>query len=322
MIAPGQETLQGEVFVSISDRSLAYRWLHAIVRFVRTKPLGTFGAFLVLLMLFLAIFANQVAPFGYDHREILQRLQGPSARHLMGTDELGRDILSRIIYGARIAAFVGFGTVLLSMLLSSLIGTVSGYFSGIVDMIIQRIMDIFISFPPLILLLTVAAVIGTPTAPLRWGPFTLAPAYQRVVQMIIVLGVLFSFPASRIIRGATLTVRNNLYIEGAQTIGASSTRILLRYILPNVFPTIIVIASLQLATAILVEATLSFLALGIPPPVPSWGSMLSGIARDKLRQDPWLTIWPGVAISLAVYGFNMFGDALRDVLDPRLRGTR
>lgn len=321
MIASGQQSAQPGTLVSPRDRPAAARWLHSTLKFVRTKPLGTLGAALVLLIVVLAVFAKQVAPFGFDHRVIAQRLQTPSWRHLMGTDELGRDILSRIIYGARISAFVGFGTVLISTVIASAIGMVSGYFGGLTDSIIQRVIDVFIAFPALILLLAIVAALGTPTAATGIGPFKLDPSSQRVVQIILVLGLLFSFGSSRIIRGATLAVRNNLYVEGARTVGANDVRILWHYILPNVMPTIIVIASLQLGAAILVEATLGFLGFGIPDPVPSWGHMLSGIARARVRSDPWLSIWPGVAISLAVYGFNMFGDALRDVLDPRLRGS-
>jgi peptide/nickel transport system permease protein len=322
MIASGQTSLSGEILASPADRGLIGRWSHGIYRFVRTKPLGTFGLAIALLIVFLAIFAGPISPYNYDHQVIANKLQSPSWSHLMGTDEQGRDILSRIIFGARIAAWVGFGTTLMATALASLIGMVSGFFSGTTDYIIQRIMDVFIAFPALILLLAVVSILGTPTAPLHFGFLTLSPANQRMVQIIVVLGFLFSFPYSRVIRSATLAVRNNLYVEGARTVGASDTRILLRYILPNVIPTIIVIASLQLASAILVEATLSFLGFGIPPPAPSWGAMLSGRARSLQRIDPWLAIWPGVAISLAVYGFNMFGDALRDVLDPRLRGSR
>jgi peptide/nickel transport system permease protein len=322
MVASGQSALQGEIFASPSDRSMPARWAHGIWKFIRTKPLGTFGAFIVLVIIFLAIFAKYIAPYNYDHQVISARLQSPSWKHLMGTDEQGRDMLSRIIYGARIAAWVGFGSTLLATFIASVVGMISGFFSGTVDNIIQRIVDVFIAFPALILLLAIISILGTPTAPLHLGVTTVSPSDQRMVQIIGVLGLLFSFGSSRIIRSATLAVRNNLYVEGARTVGASDTRIILQYILPNVMPTIIIIASLFLAGAILAEATLSFLGFGIPPPAPSWGAMLSGRARSLMRVDPWLAVWPGVAISLAVYGFNMLGDALRDVLDPRLRGSR
>jgi len=298
------------------------RRLRAVVRFLRTKPLGTIGAVLILVIILLAIFAPQVAPAGFDHRVLKDKLQSPSAKHLMGTDIVGRDVLSRIIYGARVSAFVGFGAVVIATLISATVGMVSGYFGGRTDTIIQRFVDIWIAFPPLILLLAVLAAFGTPTSTFKAGPLSIQPAQQKAIQMVLVLGLLFSANASRVIRGASLAVRNNLYIEGARTVGATDRRILLVYVLPNVLPTIIVLASLQLGAVILTEATLSFLGFGIPDPVPSWGLMLSGIARARIRSDPWLSIWPGLAISLAVFGFNMLGDALRDVLDPRLRGSR
>jgi peptide/nickel transport system permease protein len=296
--------------------------LHAIAHFARTKPLGTAGAVIVLAIILLAIFAPNVAPYGFDHRVISQRLQNPSVRHFLGTDELGRDIFSRVIYGARVSAFVGFGSVLIATVIAGALGMVSGYFGGAVDTVIQRFVDMWIAFPFLILLLAFLAVFGTPLGPAHLGPFSVEPAQQRAGQIIVVLGLLFAIRDSRVIRGSTLSVRNNTYIEAARALGASSLRILLTYILPNVAPTLIVLATLQLGAAILAEASLGFLGFGIPDPVPSWGRMLSGVARSRIRTDPWLAFWPGLAISLAVFAFNMLGDALRDVLDPRLRGTR
>jgi len=300
----------------------AGRWVHAVTRFLRTKPLGTIGAVLILAIIIMAIFAPQFAPYGFDHRVLKDKLLSPSLKHPMGTDLLGRDVLSRLIYGARVSAFVGFGSVAISTVAATLIGIISGYYGGAVDTVIQRLVDIWIAFPALILLLAIVAAFGTPTSVAHFGPLSLDPAQQRAGQIIIALGLLLVAPASRVIRGAALAVRNNLYVEGARTVGASDLRILLVYILPNVMPTIIVYATLQLGFAILAEATLAFLSFGIPDPVPSWGLMLSGLARARIRQDPWLAFWPGLAISLAVFGFNMLGDALRDVLDPRLRGSR
>lgn len=315
-------TLGRRSFLATSKETTFGRWRYSVLRFLRTKPLGSIGAVIVLAIILLAIFAPQVAPFGFDHRVIREKLQTPSSAHLLGTDELGRDIWSRIVYGARVSAFVGFGTVLISTFVASLIGMVSGYFGGWIDTLIQRFIDMWIAFPGLILLLSVLAVFGTPSSTLNLGIVSLDPSQQRAAQIILVLGLLFSAGSSRVIRGATLAVRENLYIEGARTVGAGNLRILLTYILPNVMPTIIVIASLQLGAAILAEASLSFLGFGIPDPVPSWGRMVSGIARARVRTDPLLALWPGLAISLAVFGFNMLGDALRDVLDPRLRGGR
>lgn len=304
------------------ERSIGARWLHATSRFLRTKPLGSVGAAIVLAIIMLAIFAPLIAPYGLDQRNIRHALETPNSTHWMGTDIQGRDVLSRIIYGARVSAFVGFGSVLISTVIATLIGMVSGYFAGKVDTTIQRLVDIWIAFPVLILLLAVLAVFGTPTGRFHFGPLTLDPSQQRAGQIILVLGLIFSAGSSRVIRSATLAVRNNLYIEGARTVGAGNVRILWSYILPNIVPTILVVASLLLGAAILAEATLSFLGFGIPDPVPSWGLMLSGLARSRIRTDPWLSVWPGLAITFAVFGFNMLGDALRDVLDPRLRGTR
>jgi peptide/nickel transport system permease protein len=318
---PGIVDAQG-VLLTRPSRPIQPGSVHALTHFIRTKPLGTVGAVIVLVILLLAVFAPNVAPYGFDQRAISQRLQNPSAHHLLGTDELGRDILSRVIYGARVSAFVGFGSVIIATILAGTLGMVSGYFGGAVDTIIQRFVDMWIAFPFLILLLAFLAVFGTPLGPAHLGPLIVEPAQQRAGQIIVVLGLLFAIRDSRVIRGGTLSVRNNTYIEAAKGLGASSTRILLTYILPNVAPTLIVIATLQLGAAILAEATLGFLGFGIPDPVPSWGRMLSGVARSRIRTDPWLAFWPGLAISLAVFAFNMLGDALRDVLDPRLRGTR
>ncbi len=289
---------------------------------MRHKPLGSLGGVLVLAIIVLAILAQQVAPYGFDQRILHDHLQGPSARHLLGADELGRDILSRLIYGARVSAVVGFGTVLVATVVAGSVGMISGYAGGWVDTAVQRFVDMWIAFPPLILLLGVLAVFGTPSAAAHLGPVGLDPAQQRVGQIILVLGLIFAAGTSRVVRGATLAVRENTYLEAARALGASDVHILTRYILPNVMPTIIVLATLELGAAILAEATLSFLSFGVPDPIPSWGRMLAGSAQARIRSDPWLALWPGLAITLAVFGFNMLGDALRDVLDPRLRGSR
>lgn len=322
-MATGQSAQEAiGVLARQGDRSTYGRWQHAIVHFLRTKPLGSIGAAIVVAILLLAVFAPQVAPFGFDHRLLRDKLQGPNANHWLGTDIQGRDVLSRLIYGARVSAFVGFGAVLIATTISSVIGLVSGFFGGLLDTTVQRFVDVWIAFPALILLLAVLAIFGTPTGKLHLGLLTLDSSQQRAAQVIMVLGLIFSAGASRVIRGAALSIRNNLYVEGARTVGAGNARILWYYILPNVMPTIIVLASLQLGAAILAEASLSFLGFGIPDPVPSWGLMLSGLATARIRTDPLLTLWPGLAITIAVFGFNMLGDALRDVLDPRLRGGR
>jgi peptide/nickel transport system permease protein len=274
-------------------------------RLVREKPLGAFGGMLVLVLMLCAIFAHWIAPYPYDETNVRQRLKPPGAQFYLGTDNLGRDVFSRIIYGARISVTVGFGAVTLSILLATLLGVTSGYFGGKVDVFIQRVVDAAMAFPPLVLLLSIMAVLG-----------------PGLLNIILVLGIIPSANRSRVIRSATLAAKENQYVEAARAVGASHLRIILCYILPNVMAPIIIVATNALGAVILVEATLSFLGFGVPPPYPSWGEMLSGSGRSYMYKAPWMAIWPGVAISLAVFGFNMLGDALRDLLDPRLRGSQ
>ena len=275
----------------------------ARARFAQAKPLGALGGFFVALMIFLALFADVVAPYDYNKRNLRDRLEPPSLSHLMGTDNMGRDIFSRIVYGARVSISVGFGGVGIGALIATLVGITSGYFGGRFDILFQRLVDAWQAFPWLVILLSLMAV-------LQPGIWTL----------IFAIGILSAASASRIVRSATLAIKENQYIEAALASGAGHGRIILRYILPNVFTVIIIIATVNLGFVILAESALSFLGFGVPPPFPSWGDMLSGTARVYMHRAPWLAIWPGVAISVAVFGFNMLGDALRDVLDPRLRG--
>jgi len=212
--------------------------------------------------------------------------------------------------------------VLVAGLLSATVGIVTGFYGGVLDLSVQRLVDILIAFPALILLITFTALFPKPEAALNIGPISLDPSAQRGLYIVLALGILFSFGASRVVRGSVISIKNNQYIEGARAIGATDGRILVRYILPNIFPTLLILSTVQLGAAILTESSLSFLGFGIPPPVPSWGAMLSGSARTVITREPLLSVWPGLAIALAVFGFNMLGDALRDVLDPRLRGGR
>jgi peptide/nickel transport system permease protein len=274
-------------------------------RLVREKPLGAFGGALVLVLMLCAIFAHWIAPYPYDETNVRQRLKPPGAQFYLGTDNLGRDVFSRIIYGARISVTVGFGAVTLSILLATIMGVTSGYFGGKVDVFVQRIVDAAMAFPVLVILLSIMAVLG-----------------PGLLNVILVLGIVPSANRSRVIRSATLAAKENQYVEAARAVGASHLRILLCYILPNIMAPIIIVATNALGAVILVEATLSFLGFGVPPPYPSWGEMLSGSGRSYMYKAPWMAIWPGVAISLAVFGFNMLGDALRDLLDPRLRGSQ
>jgi peptide/nickel transport system permease protein len=274
-------------------------------RLVKEKPLGAFGGVLVLGLMLCAVLAHWIAPYPYDETNVRQRLKPPGAQFYLGTDNLGRDVFSRIVYGARISVTVGFGAVTLSILLATTVGITSGYFGGKFDVLVQRVVDAMMSFPNLLFLLSVMAVLG-----------------PGLLNVIVVLGIVPSANRSRVIRSATLTAKENQFVEAAQAVGACHLRIILCYILPNIMAPIIIIATNALGAVILIEATLSFLGFGVPPPYPSWGEMLSGSGRSYMYKAPWMAIWPGVAISLAVFGFNMLGDALRDLLDPRLRGSQ
>jgi len=276
-----------------------------LLEFAQRKPLGAAGAVIVLVLVLVALGAPWLAPYPFDVGVASVRLQGPSLAHPFGTDANGRDMLSRIIWGARISVTVGFGAVLISTVLATMIGVISGYFGGLFDLLFQRLIDIWISFPALVLLVSLVAVLG----PGLWS-------------VTIILGVLVTPGSSRVIRSAVIAMRHLPYVETANCLGAGHVRIIVRHVLPNVFVPILILATVRLGTAILAEATVSFLGYGIPPPYPAWGAMLSGTGRAYMLQSPWMSIWPGLAISLAVFGFNMLGDALRDVLDPRLRGTR
>ncbi len=280
-------------------RPLRLLWL-----FCRRKPLGAVGGLIVLLLLVMAAAAHWIAPYQYDETIRGARMKPPSAQFWMGTDNLGRDMFSRVVYGAQVSVTVGFGAVLLATFLATTVGVTSGYFGGKYDIVVQRIVDAWQSFPFLVIILSLMAVLG-----------------PGMLNVILALGVLGAAGASRVIRGATISVVQNPFIEAARALGCGHLRIVARYVLPNVAPTIIILATIGLGGFILAEAALSFLGFGVPPPYPSWGGMLSGSGRSYMYRAPWMAVWPGAAISLAVFGFNMLGDALRDVLDPRLRGT-
>jgi len=277
--------------------------LDLLVRLVREKPLGTVGAIIVLLLLLTGIFANFLAPYGENEMTLLDRLQPPSGQYFLGTDNLGRDMFSRIIYGARISMYVGLGAATLSTIISTIIGMVSGFLGGKADIIIQRFVDAWICFPPLFVILTVMAIVG-----------------PGLLQVILVLGMMQGIGGSRTVRSAVIGIKENVYVEAARSVGSPTSRILLRHILPNIMAPVIIVFTTRMGAAILAEATISFLGFGIPPPTPSWGGMLSGAGRRYMRIAPHMALFPGLALALVVYGINMFGDALRDILDPRLRG--
>jgi peptide/nickel transport system permease protein len=279
-------------------------WLTSfLVRLVKEKPVGTVGAAITLILLFTGIFADVIAPYGMNETWVGDFLEPPSAQFWFGTDNVGRDILSRVIYGARISVIVGLSASTIATVTSVLIGVVSGYLGGKFDLVMQRGIDAWMALPSLILLIVIISVVGAS----MWS-------------VIIALGLSWGIPGSRIIRGAVIGIKENAYVKAASATGCSITRILARHILPNVMPTAIVLFSIRVPGIVLAEASLSFLGFGIPPPDPSWGGMLSSSGREYMFQAPWLIIWPGLALAVVVYGINMFGDAVRDIIDPRLRG--
>lgn len=288
------------------------RPLMALWRFARNKPLGAIGGMIVLILILTALFAQQIAPYAYDAGKGADRLQGPSLRHLLGTDNLGRDMFSRIVYGARVSIEVGFGAVLVGTGLATILGIISGYFGGLFDLLFQRFIDAWIAFPALVLLACLVTILSTKKT----------SATSSIIIVAIVLGLIVAGGSTRVVRSAVIGIRDMPYMESARCAGCNHTRIILRYVLPNVLAPIIILATVQLGGAILAESTLSFLGFGVKPPIPAWGSMLATSGQQFFLRAPMLAIWPGLAISLAVFGFNMLGDALRDVLDPRLRGSR
>ena len=265
--------------------------------------LGTVGLIIMVLFVWVAISANLISRFDPLSVDSAHRLSPPDWRHWMGTDSFGRDVWSRIIHGARISLAVGIGSTALGSSLGVIIGLASGYLSGWVDLVFQRITDILQALPLLVLALVMTAALG-PSLP----------------NVIIAIAIPLIPTVARVIRANTLALRELPFVEAAKSIGMSETRIALRHVLPNTMAPLIVLATAQLGSTILTEASLSFLGLGIPEPYPSWGRMLSESAAEYVRVAPWLVIFPGVAISLAVFGTNLFGDALRDILDPRQRG--
>lgn len=278
-------------------------WPEQVGTFARAKPLGAAGAFIILAMLLVALFAPVLAPYDPYLPDYAAQFARPSAEHWFGTDEFGRDVLSRIMYGARIALFVGFAASFAGCSLGGLLGVVSAYCGGTVDLLLERVMDVLLAFPQLILALAVASILG--------------PAVPNVV---IAVAIPIIPRAARVVRATALSIKENQYVEAAHGLGASHYRVVGQHLLPNVFAPYLIMLTAQLGTAILAEAALSYLGLGAAEPTPSWGLMLSGSAPSYAEKAPWIGLFPGIAISLAVFGFSLFGDSLRDALDPKLRG--
>ncbi|HEX7220599.1 MAG TPA: ABC transporter permease [Burkholderiales bacterium] len=278
------------------------RWLSAVGDFVRRRPLGAIGAAIILVMVVLAASANWIAPYDPLETDYAAMIAAPNAAHWLGTDAFGRDVLSRIIYGSRTALLVGLGAATLGATFGSLIGVASAYFGGRVDLIVQRIMDVFFAFPVIILALAVVAVLGT-----------------GAENVILAIATPMVPRCARVVRASALAVREMPYVDAARASGFRHGRIILRHMLPNVMAPILIMATAFLGEAILLEASLSFLGLGVQEPTAAWGLMLRGAAVEFAETAPWMAIFPGLAISLAVFGFNLFGDSLRDALDPRLR---
>jgi peptide/nickel transport system permease protein len=291
--------------VAVRRPGRASATLTNVVRFFRRKPLGAAGGVLMVVMVLTAVFADQLSTHDPIATDAATTLAPPGHDHWLGTDHLGRDIYSRIVHGARVSLIVGLLSTLLGSVLGGLIGLVSAYFGGKTDLITQRFLDILQGLPLLVLALVMSAVLG--------------PSVENVV---IAISIPIIPRSARVIRASVLSIREMQYIEAARALGLRHLRIAFRHVLPNTIGPFIVLTTAQLGSAILVEAALSFLGLGVPEPYPSWGRMLSVSAAEYAQKAPHLVLFPGIAISLAVFGSNLLGDALRDTLDPRLRGAQ
>ena len=281
----------------------AKRARQLLIRLFREKKLGAVGLVIVVLFLLVGVFADVLATHGIYEQNIFRRLEAPSAEYPLGTDQFGRDVYSRVVKGARISMTVGIAASLVAVAVASVFGLVLGYVGGRVDLIAQRVVDAVQAFPWLFLVITVMSLLG-----------------PGIVQVIIVLGVPWGIVNIRTVRSVVLSVKEAPYVEAARAAGASALRILFRHIAPQIVAPMIVLFTISVGGNILAEAAVSFLGFGIPPPQPSWGGMLSIEGRSYMLEAPWLAFWPGLFLALVVFGVNMFGDALRDLLDPRLRG--
>ena len=273
------------------------------VRMWKEKSLGAISGIIILILILVAIFADALAPYDYLEMHLTDRLTGSSARYLLGTDQMGRDLLSRLIHGARLSLTVGLAATALNVVVATLIGGTSGFLGSRVDLVVQRLVDAWMAIPGLLVLLTIMSIVG-----------------RGLPQLIVVLGVSGGIGGSRLIRGAVIDIKENAYFQAVEVIGASRWRTFIRHVLPNIAPVVIIIFSINVGGVIITEASLSFLGFGLPVGVPSWGAMLSREGREYMQQASWLALWPGLCLTIVVYSLNMFGDAVRDLLDPRLRG--
>ena len=287
---------------AIADPSTFGRLAKAVQRFIRTSPIGGLAALVWLLLILMALFAYNLAPYDPQEADYDAIRQAPSAAHLLGADDLGRDVLSRIIFGARITLLVSIFSVLIGDVIGFVWGVASGYLGKRFDLISQRVLDILFSFPSLILALLLLVAIGA-----------------GLTTVIIAIAVTRIPSSTRVIRSVVLSIKETAYVEAARAVGVPTWRVMLRHIAPQCVAPLTVIATLNLGSAIFAESALSFLGLGIPPPAPSWGNMLGGVLAASFRPSWWLVVFPGLAITIAIMAANLIGDALRDFLDPKLR---
>ena len=291
--------------LAVSGPKRRSRLADFFIRLVKEKPLGTVSGIIILIMILAAIFADALAPYRYMEINLVDRLTGPSARYLLGTDYVGRDLLSRLIYGARLSLTVGLAATALNVVVAVLIGGISGFFGGKLDLAVQRFVDAWIAFPGLLLLLTIMSIVG-----------------KGLPQIILVLGISGGIGGSRLIRSAVIAIKGSDYFLAARAVGSPTTATLVRHVMPNVTPVIIISFSITIGGVIMSLASLGFLGYGLPPNIPDWGGMLSREGRKYMEHAPWLALWPGLCLTVTIYSLNMFGDAMRDLLDPRLRGAQ
>jgi peptide/nickel transport system permease protein len=277
-------------------------WAQRAATLARKNPLGVFGGFVVIAMIFCAIFAPWLTPYNPESNSFEYMLVPPSADFWLGTDQFGRDLLTRIIYGARTALVVGFTAAFVGAFAGLILGVGSAYFGGKIDLIFQRVMDVFMAFPLIIMALAVVAIFGT-----------------GIQNVIIAITIPFIPRCARVVRSNALAIREIPYVDAARAMGFSHIRIILRHMAPNVMAPFLIMLTAFVGQAILLEASLSYLGLGVQEPTPAWGLMLQGGAEEYVESAPWVAVFPGLAITVAVFGFNLFGDAVRDTLDPRLR---